>query len=235
MKNIFTIAVFIAGTVLGGDVFKDTFDVENNAGLNDGLDSRQDGSVAPVNYGVYSTAGESSVCTESGALRVNVEKPGFVRVVPEMNLADVLKGGDFEISYSVIGGINYADIIHGSYQTTVALGQKSIVQHQAGIGNPYFALGVSIAGNGRVNVFCGGTKLHHQIPAEAFMIGMQNQVRLSVSGHGFSKGEKASFTLFVNDAEVCSGEFEWKSSNDLYLGIQADSRTAMFDDLMIVE
>jgi hypothetical protein len=235
IKMIIAGLLIITGTVFSGEVFKDTFDGTEGGGLNDGLEQRQSGSASPSKYSIYAFKADELAVLQDGAALLGVVGKGSMRMVPEVNLALALSGKTFEISYTAKAGLNYTDKIHGSYLTSVLLGQESLVKSSAGLGNPQVALGIGVAGNGRVSVFCAGQEIFHQVAAQKFMVSKENTIRLLVSAEGFLKDSTATFTLYINEEEVCKGTFKWSRSKDLYIGLQADNWSAAIDNLLISE
>lgn len=234
MKKRLTACVLICcGTVFAGEILTDSFQGENGIGLNDRLEKRQDGTAAPVRYSVHTFKAKESVGLQDGAAHLNLDGTGFVRIVPDLNLATEQDGHGFEVSFVAHAGLNYEGNIHGSYLTTVVFGQRSVIESSAGAGNPHVALGISLAGNGRVNVFAAGQKLFWQQEALSLLPRYENTIRIAVSTDGFSRGDKAEFVMYLNDVEVCRGDFEWVASQDLRLGLQADSWSARFKNLIL--
>ena len=236
MKKLIVISLLVAagfGPAFAGEVFKDSFDGPDGSGINENPATRQSGSAAPLVYELYANKTEKSADIQGGKIRLGVDGNGTLRLVPGLNLAEAGLGEGFVISYEVNMGLDYREKIHGSYLSSIVLAPKSIVKSPIGIGNPAVPLGISISGSGRVNVFSGGKELLHQIPVTTMHVGTTNAVRLVVSPSGFKSGKEASFVLYVNNAEVCKSAFEWKKSDDVWVGLQADNYSASFDNLLI--
>lgn len=243
MKNYILIAGMLSAAfaVQADILFSDSFDRADSADVNLNSAASQSGTVAPLSYGVFSNNTATSAVISNSKALVNVDGSGEVRLVPQYDFSDqsaaIVSAGGFEVSYTVSSGIDYAGTIHGTYASSLILSQKSIVENAAaGSGNPWHGLFVKIQGNGQVGVYSQGATLLSAINGDysnSWLTGQENDVRVVVESDGFATTDANSFSLYINDVLVGSNSFNWKSSNDLSIGLEAGNYSAQFDTLQV--
>jgi len=116
----------------------------------------------------------------------------------------------------------------------IFLSQSSVVQDTVAPNNPFQSLGVKIRGNAQVLVYSQGSQINTTTIATVWDIQGANDIRLVVASDGFSTSSTNSVSIYVNDTIVNSDlSFNWKSNNDVYLGLEAGAQSASFDNVML--
>jgi hypothetical protein len=242
----------VTGGGLGGEsfvLFSDTFNRADSEDINLNSAANQDGPIAPLQYGVFvnNTTNVSAISTNE--LFLSVDGSGLIRSVPQVDLSDssalLSEYGGFEVSYTVDSGVDYVGSVHGNYSSSLILSSDGIVQNAgAGAGNPWHGLYVTIKGNGQVLVYSQATQLLDLTVLDWGTPALTNSVaaglgigahdvRLVVETDGFGTTTTNTFTLYINNLLVGSDDFNWKSANNLSLGLEAASYSARFDNLVI--
>jgi hypothetical protein len=222
-------------------LFGDTFDRADSTDVNLNSAANQSGLLAPLTYGVYTNATPSVSAISSNEVLLEVDGSGNIRLAPLVDLSDsgaaIVGVGGFEISYTVDAGIDFLGTVHGQYSTALILSQASMVAGAAsGAANSFQGLYITIAGNGQVRINSQGASLFNLERSEydnAWQVGDPNDVRLTVETDGFLNTSSNLFTLYINEVEVCSTNFFWKTSNDLGFALEAISYSALFDNLKL--
>lgn len=236
-SNDLVVAVNVSSS---GDVlFSDSFDRIDSADVNLGSASNQEGIFAPLTYDVFANNTPNVSAVSSNELLLSVDGSGNIRAVPQVDLSDqgaaIAAAGGFEIAYRVNAGVDFTNVYHSAYFTSLILGQEGIVENAGtGSANAYYGLFVTIFGNGAVRAYSQGTNLLDVVNADygnAYLTGQPNAVRLIVETDGILTSCSNRFTLYINDVEVGSSNFFWKTSNDLSLALEAANYSARFDHL----
>ncbi len=230
-------------------LFSDTFNRADSADINLNSAANQDGPIAPLQYGVFvnNTTNVSAISTNE--LFLSVDGSGQIRSVPQVDFSDysalLTEYGGFEVSYTVDSGVDYGGSVHGNYSSSLILSQDGIAENAAaGTGNPWHGLFVAIKGNGQVDVRSQGTQLLDLTVFDWGTPALTNSVdaglgigahdvRLVIETDGFGTTTTNTFTLYINNLLVGSDDFNWKSANNLSLGLEAANYSARFDNLDI--
>jgi hypothetical protein len=243
MKKIVLVCGLMAVSIaVQADVlFSDSFDRLDNADVNFNSAANQGGTVDPLNYSSFSNNTATSSSISGNKALVSVDGSGQARLVPQYDFSDqssaIVSAGGFEVSYTVDSGVDYVGSVHGNYSSSLILSSDGIVQNAgAGAGNPWHGLYVTIKGNGQVQVYSQGANLLSKDNADygsAFVTGQANDVRLFVASDGFLTDSANAFSLYINDTLVGSDSFNWKTSSNLSIGLEAGNYSAEFDNLSI--
>lgn len=204
--------------------------------LRDRFDGNQSGAWSPVHFGHFPGEMASRIEVADGSYHIPAASEKRSRISPKVSLArqEVADAGGFEVSMKVQAGVGNDDSGHGRYSTVLLLGQESIIENTTvGLGNGYYALSLSILGNGKLFAFSQGQLQERGKRLAGFRVGQENELRLVVRAQSFEAGASSSYTLFVNGKEAASGAFDWKTSNDLRLGIGAENAGIVIDDFTI--
>jgi hypothetical protein len=229
-------------------LFSDTFDRADSSDVNLNSAANQSGSLAPLTYAVFSNNTPNVSAISSNEVLLSVDGNGGLRLVPQVDLSDssaaIVEAGGFEVSYNVDSGVNFTNTIHGSYTSSLILSQESMVESAIGNANPWHGLFVSIFGNGQVRVYSQGAILldaaledwgtQELIDSRDATNGIgAHIVRLVVETDGFETTSANTFKLHINDLFVGSASFNWKTSSDLSVGLEALIYSAQFDNVEI--
>jgi len=221
-------------------LFSDSFGRVDNADVNLNSAANQGGTVRPLSYSSYAHNSEISSSISGDKALLSVDGSGQVRLVPQYNFVNqssaIVSAGGFEVSYRVDSGVDYNGSVHGGYNSSLILSQVGIVNGSVGSGNPWHGLFVTIAGNGQVTVKSQAKTLLSAANADygsAFLTGQANDVRVFVASDGLLTSSTNTFSLYINGAMVGSKSFNWKSSNNLSIGLEAGNYSAQFDNLSI--
>lgn len=246
MMNKWMTGVLIAGicaAATADTLLKDTFDRADSSDVNTNSAPNQSGHLAPYTYqtAAYNTA--DSVDVSQSNVVLNVDGNGTVRLVPQVNLVDaddlIAAAGGFEVTYTVNAGTDYIGSVHGSYLTSLVLGQESIVENaSAGSANAFYSLYVKVAGNGQVSVYSQGTLLAQVNNGDynnAWITGQPNDVRLTVDPDGFTTSNTAHFALSINGSEAVATNFAWQTGSEVFAALEAVNYSSVFDDFRIAE
>ncbi len=222
-------------------LFSDTFDRADSSDINLNAADTQSGPLAPLTYEVFANNTPNVSAVSSNEVLLEVDGSGNLRFTPQVDLSDssaaIVAAGGFEISCTVDSGVDYQGTVHGQYGIDLILSQASMVAGVAsGAANTGQGLFVTIAGNGQVKVNSQGVNLLTAVNSDygsAWRVGQPNGVRLVVATDGFLTTSSNAFTLYINEVEVGSSNFNWKTSSDLGIGLEAVSYSARFDDLLV--
>lgn len=253
LKKLLVMMLLALGGSLEAQVvtlFSDSFDRADSADINLNSAANQAGAIAPLIYSSFSNNTATSSSISGNKALLSVDGAGQVRLVPQGNIAEgsallSRPGGSFEISYTVDAGVDYGGSVHGGYSSSLILSQESILENpSAGLGNPWHGLFVTIYGDGKVKVYSQGVSLLNLVVQDwgtpelvasvtnGLGIGAHD-VRLVVDTDGFGTTTTNTFTLYINNILVGSDDFNWKSSDNLSLGLEAANYSARFDNLHI--
>jgi|GEM_PF-510778 len=239
MKAVFGLLLAFCLEAQPVTLFNDSFDRLDNADINANSAPNQGGDLAPLEYASFSNSTATSSTIAGDQALLSVDGSGQVRIVPQYNFSDervrLVFGGSLEVSFTVNAGVDYGGGVHGNYSSSLLFGQESIVGNAtAGMGNPWHGLFIQIVGNGTVAVYSQGTDLLSASGTESgWLTGQVNAVRLVLECDGLTTADANTFELYINDRFVGSAEFNWKTSNDLYFGLESGNWSAAFDDLHI--
>lgn len=220
-------------------LFADSFDRADSTNVSAGASANQYGDLSPADY--ETVASDSFGLSSISGQVVRLNSDALTRLVPQFNISDqsdaIAAAGGFSISYSVDAGVDYPGTVHGSYASSLILSQEGIAENPgAATGNTWHGLYAKIAGNGQVRVYLQGVLVFVVNNADygnAWMAGQWNNVRLDVETDGFLTTSTNVFSLYINNAEVCSTNLNWKTANDLSVAWEADMYSAEFDNLQV--
>ena len=221
-------------------LFTDSFDRVNNADVNLNSAANQSGTLAPLNWTSHIINGGANSEISSNTLfnATDGTANSLSRAVLDYDISDssaaIVADGGFEVSFTQTTGIDYASTIHGSYSSRIYLSQKSIAKSTIGTGNLWQGLGVEIRGNGQVTVYSQSATIGPTTHSSVWNTQGANDIRLVVATDGFNITSDNSVSIYVNDSIVFSDlSFNWKSDDDVYLGLEAGGYSASFDNVAL--
>jgi hypothetical protein len=200
----------------------------------------QSGTVGSLDWDSYNNNGGTNPAISSSTLFNATDGTGnsTSRAALDYDISDssvaIVAGGGFEVSFTQTTGIGFTGSVHGGYGSSIFLSQSAIVKSASGTTNPWQGLALQIRGNGQVVIYSQGSQINTTTTASVWNLQGANDIRLVVATNGFLTTSTNSVSIYVNDTIVNSDlSFNWKSNDDVYLGLEAVAQSASFDNVTL--